>query len=185
MSAQPLEAAIASTRSVLGGVSNDELEAATPCASWQVRELVNHIVGGQRFFAAMARGEEFKPGQEDWCAGDFAADFDAGATECLAAFAAPGAMEKIMHLPFGDMPGAAFVGIAATDTFVHGWDLAKATGQDTNLDPELAAGLLVGAQAFIQESFRGNEPMPFGPQQQAPPGASPADELAAFLGRVV
>ena len=185
MSTQPLEAAIASTRSVLGGVSKDQLDAATPCASWKVRELLNHIVGGQQFFAAMVSGEAFSPGAHDWWAGDFGADFDTNAKECVAAFSAPGAMEKMLHLPFGDMPGAGFVGLAATDTFVHGWDLAKATGQDTNLDPDLAAGLLVGAKAFIQDWIRGDEPMPFGPEQQAGSGTSAADELAAFLGRTV
>ncbi|HEY1737706.1 MAG TPA: TIGR03086 family metal-binding protein [Acidimicrobiia bacterium] len=185
MSTQPLEAAIASTRSVLGGVSQDQLDAATPCASWKVRELLNHIVGGQQYFAALVSGEAFSPGEHDWAAGNFASDFDANSAACVAAFSAPGAMEKMLHLPFGDMPGAGFVGLAATDTFVHGWDLANATGQDTNLDPDLAGGLLVGAKAFIQDSIRGNEPMPFGPQQQAPVGASAADELAAFLGRTV
>jgi uncharacterized protein (TIGR03086 family) len=88
-------------------------------------------------------------------------------------------------LPFGTMPGSAFVGIAATDTFVHGWDLAKATGQNTDLSPDLAAGLLVGAKAFIQDGIRGDEPMPFAAEQQAPAGASSADQLAAFLGRKV
>ncbi len=187
MSTQALEAAIASTRAVLGGVTEDQLESSTPCASWKVRDLINHIVGGQRFFAAMASGEPFDPGatQTDWSSGDFVADFESGAKECVAAFSAPGVMEKVLHLPFGDMPGVAFVGLASTDTFVHGWDLAKATGQETNLDPQLATTLLGGAKAAIQDSFRGPEPSPFGPEQQAPAGAGSADQLAAFLGRMV
>ena len=73
--------------------------------------------------------------------------------------------------------------LATTDTFAHGWDLAKATGQSTDLDPELAEGLL--ANAPIPDTFRGDEPMPFGPQQEAPPGATAADRLAAYLGRKV
>ncbi len=185
MSTQPLEAAIKSTGAVLARVTKEQLESDTPCASWKVRDLINHIVGGQRFFAASVRGEPFNPGEHDWSAGDFVADYESGAKECLAAFSAPGVREKIVHLPFGDMPGAAFVGIAATDTFVHGWDLAKATGQDTNLDPQLADALLGGAKMFIQPTFRGNEPLPFGPEQQAPEGAGSADQLAAFLGRAV
>ncbi len=187
MSTQPLEGAIKATGAVLARVTPEQLESDTPCASWKVRDLINHIVGGQRFFATMARGEpiDAEAREHDWSAGDFAADFESGAKECLAAFSEPGAMEKIMHLPFGDMPGSAFLGIAATDTFVHGWDLAKATGQDTNLDPELAGALLGGARMFIQDSFRGNEPLPFGAEQQAPEGSGSADQLAAFLGRVV
>ena len=68
------------------------------------------------------------------------------------------------------MPGSAFVGIAATDTFTHGWDLAKATGQSTDLAPQLAAGLLAGAKQFISDAIRGPEPMPFAAEQPAPPG---------------
>ena len=94
-------------------------------------------------------------------------------------------MTKMLTLPFGQMPGSAFVGLAATDTFTHGWDLAKATGQSTDLDPELAAQLLAGAKQAISPAFRGPEPKPFGPEQTAPAGATNADQLAAFLGRTV
>jgi uncharacterized protein (TIGR03086 family) len=77
------------------------------------------------------------------------------------------------------------LGLAITDTFVHTWDLAKATGQSTDLAPELAAVLLEQARASIQDSFRGPEGAPFGAEQTAPEGASNADRLAAFLGRSV
>jgi uncharacterized protein (TIGR03086 family) len=94
-------------------------------------------------------------------------------------------MEKMLSLPFGQMPGSAFIGMASTDTFTHGWDLARATGQETDLDPELAARLLTGARAAIQPAFRNEQGNPFGLEQEAPTGASNADQLAAFLGRKV
>ena len=94
-------------------------------------------------------------------------------------------MEKMLTLPFGQMPGSAFIGLAATDTFVHGWDLAKATGQSTDLDPALATQLLAGSRQAIQPAFRSETGNPFGPEQTAPAGASNADQLAAFLGRTV
>jgi uncharacterized protein (TIGR03086 family) len=185
MSTQPLEQAIKSTRAILGGVNRDQLAASTPCASWKVSQLVDHVVGGQYFFAAMVNGE--KPGEpREFAGGDFVSEFEQGSKANLAAFQADGAMDKIVHLPFGDMPGAAFVGIAATDTFVHGWDLARATGQPTDLEPQLAAALLAGAKQAIPESFRGPDGQaPFGPALTAPAGASNADQLAAFLGRTV
>ncbi len=185
MSTQPLEEAIASTRGVLAGVTNDQLDNATPCASWKVRDLVNHIVGGQAFFTAGINGEPIAPGATDYASGDFVSEFDQSAKQCVAAFAADGAMARMCTLPFGTMPGSAFIGLAATDTFVHGWDLAKATGQDTNLNPELASALLAGSKAAISDAVRGDEPMPFAAAQQAPSGASAADQLAAFLGRKV
>jgi uncharacterized protein (TIGR03086 family) len=66
----------------------------------------------------------------------------------------------------------------------HGWDVAKATGQSTDLDPELAAELLEGARLAIPDAFRGPDTQaPFGPEQPVPANATNADKLAAFLGR--
>lgn len=184
MSTQPLQQAIETTRAVLADVRADQMDAATPCASWKVSDVVNHVVGGQSFFAAALRGEPPAGDPPDFSQGDFLAAFDETSAECLAAFSSDGAMERTVTLPFGEMPGAAWLGLATTDTFTHGWDLAHATGQPTDLAPELAAALLAGSRASIQDSFRGEDgSAPFGAEQQAPPGASNADQLAAFLGR--
>jgi uncharacterized protein (TIGR03086 family) len=185
MTAATLAQAIDSTKAVLGAVNKEQLDLATPCASWKVSDLINHMIGAQYFFTAGVKGET--PGGEapDFSAGDFVAAFDEASSAALAAFSADGVMESMLSTPIGQMPGAAFVGLASTDTFVHGWDLAKATGQNTDLAPELAAGLLAGAKASIQDSFRGPEGAPFGAEQSAPAGASTADQLAAFLGRSI
>jgi uncharacterized protein (TIGR03086 family) len=182
---EALEQAIAATRTVLTGVSKEQLDRATPCADWKVSDLINHIVGGQYFFEAGAKGAPPAGGDTDFSATDFISAFDEGAKRCVAAFNEDGVMEKMLTLPFGQMPGAAFVGIAATDTFTHGWDLAKATGQDTKLNDELAAQLLAGAKQFIQPAFRSETGNPFGAEESAPAGACNADQLAAFLGRKV
>jgi len=184
MTTEVLEQAIATTRGVLANVSRDQLDDATPCASWKVRDLINHIVGGQYFFAGGVRGE-LPSGETDWAAGDFLADFDTGARQCVDAFNSDGAMDKMLTLPFGQMPGSAFIGLASTDTFTHGWDLARATGQDTDLAPQLATGLLAGARMAIPPELRSEDGAVFGLEQTAPADASNADQLAAFLGRHV
>ncbi|MEO5901408.1 MAG: TIGR03086 family metal-binding protein [Ilumatobacteraceae bacterium] len=187
MSTAALENAIKSTRAVLAGVHPEQLQTATPCASWDVAGLIDHIVGGQYFFATFASGAApSSDAPPAFALGDFLATFDQGAAACVAAFSADGVMDAILHLPFGDMPGSAFVGLAATDTFVHGWDLARATGQNSDLDPALAAGLLEGARPAIGPMMRGDDGQaPFGPETTAPADASNADRLAAFLGRSV
>ncbi len=185
MNANPLETAIASTRSVLAGVSADQLHATTPCAQWDVSALINHIVGGQRFFATAIRGQQPSGEEHDDATGDYRTAFDAAAAECVVAFGEDGAMERTVTLPFGDMPGSAWFGLATIDTFTHGWDLAKATGQDTDLAPELATQLLAQARRSISPQFRSEDGAVFGLEQTAPDGASPADQLAAFLGRTV
>ena len=179
-----LSRAFSSTRNVLSNVKQDQLDDATPCKSWKVRDLVNHIVGGAHWFGASTEaGESGAPDDRDWTDGDMVASFDAGAARAVAAFDAPGAQEKIVKLPFGEFPGSIYMGLATSDTFTHGWDLAKATGQSTDLDPELADQLLQGAMVLIPDQFRGDEPMPFGPRVEPPAGAGAADRLAAFMGR--
>jgi len=185
MSTQPLEQAISVARSVLASVTDDQLPSATPCASWNVSELINHMVGGQGFFTACVNGEMPSGDSPDFASGDFRAAFDEAASACLAAFQAEGAMAKTVKAPFGEMPAPAFMGLAITDTFQHAWDLAKATGQDTDLAPELATALVAQTKAAISDNFRGPEGAPFGAEQSAGDDASPADQLAAFLGRAV
>jgi len=184
MAAENLARAFASTRNVLSNVKADQLDDPTPCTSWKVRDVVNHIVGGAQWFGTSTEsGDGSGFSDSDFTQGDFVAAFDEAAKRAVAAFDAPGAQDKIIKLPFGEFPGSGFMGLATTDTFQHGWDLPKATGQSTDLDPELAAQVLEGAQQSIPDQFRGDEPMPFGPKVEAPAGATNADKLAAFLGR--
>lgn len=185
MSTQPLEQAIQSTRAVLAQVRPDQLSDRTPCQSWKVSDLINHVVGTHAFFLSCLNGSA-PPAPADVASGDFVAAFDKSSAETVAAFNAEGVMQQTIALPFGQMPAPAVIGLAATDTFQHGWDIAKATGQTTDLAPQLAEQLLSGAKMAIPDSFRGPDgKAPFGPEQQAPPGSSNADRLAAFLGRTV
>jgi len=71
-----------------------------------------------------------------------------------------------------------------SDVLTHAWDLATATGQSTDLDPELAAEQLAAVRAFVAPEFRGPG-KPFGDEQPCSSGHTPADQLAAFLGRKV
>jgi uncharacterized protein (TIGR03086 family) len=117
--------------------------------------------------------------------GDYRQTFADAAAAATAAFAQDGALDRTVDPGFGDMPATALLGLATTDTFTHAWDLAKATGQDTDLAPEMAAQLLAASREAIQPAFRSEEGTIFGFEQEAPEGASNADQLAAFLGRTV
>jgi uncharacterized protein (TIGR03086 family) len=187
MSTEMLERAFASTRSVLAGVRPDQLDLPTPCESWDVRALINHVVGGPFYFAGSVNaGVHPERADVDYTTGDMVASYDEGSSKAVAAFAAPGALERLVTLPFGTLPASVFINIAATDAFSHGWDLARATGQSCDLDAELASQLLENARVLLPETFRGPDGQaPFGPIAPAPATASPADALAAFLGRTV
>jgi uncharacterized protein (TIGR03086 family) len=186
MGSELLSQAMASTGAVLAGVSKDQLDASTPCASWQVRDVINHVVGGATYFAVTAETGEAptREDEPDFCEGDFVAEFQKGAARAVKAYDADGVMDKTLKLPFAELPGGVFVNIATSDTFTHGWDLAKATGQSTDLNPALAEQLLLIAQALLPDTMRGPDGQaPFGPQVEPPAGATAADRLAAFLGR--
>lgn len=190
MTIDTLNGAFAMTRAILAKVTPDQYGQPTTCASWDVRALANHVVEGANWFAlCVEAGAAPDPDPThgiDYAAGDLLGAYDDGARATLAAFGAPGAEERIITLPFGDLPGAAVMTLALNELFTHGWDLATSTGQSNDLDPALAAELLTHLEAVVGEDVRGPDgEAPFGPAVSAPPGATPAERLAAFLGRHV
>jgi uncharacterized protein (TIGR03086 family) len=180
-----LHRAFTSTRAVLAAVRPDQLRAPTPCASWDVRAVVAHVLASARWAAATVSGDA-PTAEVDWDPGTVLARYDECAAGALAAFGADGALGRRLTLPFGEYTGAQLLGFAAQDQFTHGWDLARATGQPADLDRELAEELLAQARVTVTGAFRGPDgASPFGPVVEPPAGACPADRLAAFLGRAV
>jgi uncharacterized protein (TIGR03086 family) len=183
--AMQLNRAFDATLAVLAEVQPGQLGTPTPCASWDVRGLINHFVGSARWWAGAVAGEQSDT-DADYAAGDFVAAYKESVEMAISAFSADGVLDQAIGLPFGEFPGAVVAGMAALDQFAHGWDLARAIGHSTDLDPGLAAELLSQARLTISDALRGPEgEAPFGPARAAPAGASAADQLAAFLGRVV
>jgi uncharacterized protein (TIGR03086 family) len=180
-----LDQALQGTLGVLTEVRPEDLDGPTPCASWDVRALVNHFVGTARWWAATVTGDGGVT-EADWVAGDFVAAYEESIRIAVTAFSADGVLAKTIQMPFGEFPGIVLLNLAAMEQFTHGWDLARAIGQPANLDPGLAAGLLSQARLAISDAFRGPDGQAlFGSAREAPAGAGPADQLAAFLGRAV
>ena len=187
MSTEALEKAFAATRQVLANVTPEQYGDPTPCASWTVRELVNHIVEGANWFPLCVNGGAAPDPDPthgvDYAGGDPLASFDEGSTAAVAAFGAAGALERVITLPFGEMPAAVFMGIATNDVMTHGWDLAKATGQPYEVDPEVATHLLDHMRNFA-DALRGPDGQgAFGQEVELPEDAPPMARLAAYLGR--
>jgi uncharacterized protein (TIGR03086 family) len=184
MAETSLERAWRSSRAIVANVKPEQFADPTPCQSWDVQNLLNHMIGVAYFYVSGATTGKAELSDRNYAEGDFLATYDEGIRQAVAVI--PQCMEREVTLPFGTIPGAMWTGIVTTDAFIHGWDLARATGQPTDLDPELAAELLEGARLFLQPAFRGADTVaPFGAEQDAPPGATNAAQLAAFLGRRV
>ena len=165
---------------VLANVSPEVLSAPTPCSEWTIGDLIEHVVGGNERVGQWAGVDEPPPARPD----SLVDAHLAGASAAQQVFARPGGMTAMFELPFGQLPGSVVIGMRSTDVLTHAWDLAAATGQPTDLDPELATYLLSVARERLQPDFRGPG-KPFGEEQPCPADRPPADQLAAFLGRKV
>lgn len=169
---------------VVEGVRDEQWGLPSPCAEWDVRGVLNHLVMGNLMAHAGVRGRHPPSDRSaDYLGADPRAAFADSVVACRAAFAEPGVLEKVVRTPLGEQRGAFYVHMRINELLAHGWDIASATGQSTDLEPELAKEALVGWQARLGDKPR--DGMPFGPEREARPDATAADRLAAFLGREV
>lgn len=182
-----LDAAFTVARAQLTRVEGPFLDYPTPCESWDVRALVNHMVSAPRFAANLVAGtRQVDPDDRDFAAGDIVALYNQTADATLEAFGEPGALRRPVRLPFGERPAAFLMFFVTSDQFVHAWDLARAAGNSTDIAPRLASELLDEAKVIVTPEMRGeNGDAAYGPERTAPPGANRADRLAAFLGRAI
>ena len=179
---------ITETKKVVAGIKPDQLTNPTPCSEWDVRALLNHITGGSLMFAecvesgSIADDEMARLTTSDLVGDDYVRVFDAAADRAVAAFNAPGALEKIVTLPFGTMPASVALQIAVFDVTTHALDLAHATSQSTDLiSPDVLQAALDVGQAMIGPEMR--EAGLFGPPQDVPADAPLDDRILAFAGR--
>ena len=124
-------------------VGPEQWQATTPCTDWDVRALVNHVVGEDLWTEPLMRGQTIAD-VGDRLDGDLLGS-DPRETALAAAEQATSTVAEMLptrgkvHLSYGDEDMEEYVAQLAADHLIHGWDLAVATGGDTRLDPELVA----------------------------------------------
>jgi len=144
-----LESAGAAFAQRLGLVSESDWDTPTPCEGWTVGDLFNHVVGGNVMAVRLLAGASKEEAVRELTAapdGDPSAAFSSSAEAQLAAFREPGALERIVHHPAMDMPGAQLLGFRIGDLALHAWDLARAITQDEALDAGLVRFVWDGLQ---------------------------------------
>jgi len=154
--------------------AGDRLDAQTPCDEWDVQTLLNHMLETQQYFVRSARGEAASPPMgepsEDLIGDDAASAYERGREQTIRTFSEDGVIERT----------GPSLGIAFSDTLLHGWDLAKATGQDTTMPDGLAAAAYeIVHGAFTEDQRKGV----FKPEIAVGDDASPQDRLLAYTGR--
>jgi uncharacterized protein (TIGR03086 family) len=139
-------------------VPDDGWGRFTPDADWDVRALVNHVVGEDRWTAPLVAGRTIEE-VGDRLDGDLLGELpvqaaEEAAKEAVTAFGEFGAIERTVHLSFGDTPAAEYAWQLTADHLVHGWDLAVAVGAPARMDPQLVEPV-AGWFAEREELYRG------------------------------
>jgi uncharacterized protein (TIGR03086 family) len=126
-------------------IPDDRWSAPTACEGWDVRDLVNHLVGEQRWAPHLLAGETLDE-VGDRYDGDLLGDDPVGtwiesSATAREAFTAPGATSGTVHTSMGELPTEEYLQQMTLDLAIHAWDLARGTGDDLDLDDTLVAEL--------------------------------------------
>lgn len=162
-----------------------DLDRPTPCAKFTVQGVLDHMIGLSATFVPAFRGEvaiEVPP--SDSTEGEVpTAAFHQGMIGLLDAVNSPGAMERTVSAPFGDVPGSVFARFVAFDGLIHGYDLASSTAQAYELPHELVAAVDSFAREALSPDMRDGDT--FALETNAPAEASLLEKLVAFSGRTL
>jgi uncharacterized protein (TIGR03086 family) len=178
--------ALEQTEAIIENVKPGQLGEPTPCAAYDVRELLSHMVGGLNRIATIGEGGDglaVAPHVDGVPDDGWPDAFRRASARTRAAWADDAKLDTPVLVPWGEVPGRAAVTGYVMEVLTHGWDLAKATGQPAELDPELAEFALAFAHRALPPEPRGGDAIPFGPVAAAPAGSGPYTQLAAWLGR--
>jgi len=195
--------AVLASVDVVSAVTADDLTKPTPCAGWNLADLLAHMTVQHRGFAAAARGHgadesiwqpatvadavAADPAGAYSAAADPAGAYSAAAAEVIDAFAGDDVLDSEFALPeFG--PGAMFaaamaIGFHYVDYVVHGWDVARTLGQSYELPVDVVAAALPLALVVPDGDFRTIDRAPFGPAISSTEPADDLDRILAYLGR--
>lgn len=173
---QALEQAYRNAERVIAAVTPDDYGRPTTCTEWDVRALLDHMIGAITIFPAMLRGEP-PDLDRDFVGSDPASSFRAEVEPNLEAWRAPGALETTTEF----LPGVRLVELNVCDSVVHTWDLATSTDQGGALPDDLAERTYSQVKEWPLEISRSSGA--FGPEIPLTEGASVGDRLLALLGR--
>ncbi|WP_211221799.1 TIGR03086 family metal-binding protein [Granulicoccus phenolivorans] len=169
---------------VAAGVRDDQLADPTPCQDWTVRTLVRHILGLTTAFTHTARHEPPPAGPApDELPADWRTRLATDLDTLVAAWRDPAAWVGESEAGGVRMASADLAVVALDELVLHGWDLARATGQEftaTTTDAEICTGF--AAAMSTPETVASRQGL-YGPVVAVPSDASPLDRLLGLAGR--
>jgi uncharacterized protein (TIGR03086 family) len=179
-----IEAASAEFERVVRQLPQDCWDRPTP-SEISVRELVLHVVVGNRFTAMLLAGVDRDTARASLAEVGLGHDpvtavVDSARQQRDAfADAVPG---QLVAGPRGAIPAATFLRFRLVDLVVHAWDLLRAAGLEESLDPQVVARLLDEVEPHLDEML-GFGAYGDGPSGTVPSGAAPQWRLLDMFGR--
>jgi uncharacterized protein (TIGR03086 family) len=183
-----VDGVLTKTASLVDAVPSEAWDRPTPCADYDVRALLGHMVGWAEAFAVAASGSvpsgSVPSGDPNAVAGgaDSAARFRAAAAQIVDGFAVHGVDRTVQLGPGREIPASMLVTLTATEFLAHGCDLARGAGLAVPYSDDEAAVALARAEQTMKPEFRG-EGKPFGEIVPVGPGAPAIDRFLGFVGR--
>ena len=176
-----LERSYEQTAKLVTDLDAAHLDVPSPCAGWDVRATLNHLLGATWMFTLVNQGS---PAGED--AGDVIGDDPSLAVAAavkgnLASWRQPEAFEGERAYPFGTFPAPFAALINLEEVVVHNWDIATATGTGLEVDDDVAQLVYEWATSIPLDEFRAHGA--FGPEVAVPASAPTVDRLIGLLGR--
>lgn len=167
-------------------IGDDKWHQQTPCAEWDVRALLNHLVNEDKWTRPLLEGSTIEE-VGDAFDGDLLGDDPKGAWRD-AAQEARDAVDAVandldgkVNVSWGQITAREYISQLWTDHLIHAWDLARGTGTDDRLDPELVE-MCLQVSAPQEDVLKASGA--FGDKVVPPPGADAQTRLLAIFGRV-
>jgi len=173
---------------IAAGITPGQLAWPTPCAGWNLADLLSHMIAQHYGFAAAAEGNgaDASAWQVHPVPADASSAYAAAARRVIAAFAAD-VLQRSFWLP--EIRGGislrarTAIGFHLVDYVVHGWDVAATLGVQADYPPDVVAAALAIAEQVPDDATRLAAGSPFQPAFPVPAGETPMRRMLLLLGR--
>lgn len=173
--------------SLLGALPGEEaLGWPTPCEDWNVRDLVNHVVGEALWVAPLVAGKTISDVGDRFSGDVVGADPAAAWAEAWASASgavtseASDVLDRTVHLSYGDVPARDYVAELTNDLVIHGWDLARGLQVDDTIDADLVREVTRRTEPFADRMAGSGM---YAPRVEVAPDADEQTRLLAMYGR--
>jgi uncharacterized protein (TIGR03086 family) len=182
-----LEFALDQLTAVVASLDSSQMDTATNCEPWTVRQLVSHAVNNQLLWAGMVTGEEIVSVEDTMSAlpyeGDLAPVAQDAAARTLVIWGSEGVLGSTHATPFGDLPGSMVINFPTVDALVHSWDLSASVGDAIEFAPAMIPTVSAVVDVTCTDGARAAGLIL--PATEPPADATDTERLMAAAGRTI